>query len=225
MNECIIENLLEQHPDLVEEGLKVVERQKRVSNGIIDLFCQDKENRYVVVELKVKPTHAVVAQIAKYLLSLEKQGIPKTKLRGILVTAFIDEKIQQLCDYFGIETKQLAINESSLKKPDFYDLEDNHYYLGHIEEDQREAHLNRSIEENNITPAEAKVLRAIFSLNNYFKYPTHEDISNKINITKTCIRGYLSSIITKGVPLLKRKNKEGSNILRLDYEKLSKFTT
>ena len=45
----------------------------------MDLFCRDLNGKYVIVEIKIDPDYTAVAQLAKYKVSLEKEGIPKEK--------------------------------------------------------------------------------------------------------------------------------------------------
>ena len=48
MQEAQIEDFLEKYPDTIEEGLKVLDRQRRTELGIIDLLCKDKTGKYVI---------------------------------------------------------------------------------------------------------------------------------------------------------------------------------
>ena len=53
-----IENYLEDHVDLIEDGLQLIRRQyklyykSRSSLGDVDLFCQGEDGAQVIVELK-----------------------------------------------------------------------------------------------------------------------------------------------------------------------------
>ncbi len=55
MNEKEMEDKLVKNLNKIESGLRLVERQKRIDAGIIDLFCEDKKGRYVIVEVKIRP--------------------------------------------------------------------------------------------------------------------------------------------------------------------------
>ena len=44
MNEKELENKLEKNLELIETGLSLIKRQKRINKGIIDLFCKDRKN-------------------------------------------------------------------------------------------------------------------------------------------------------------------------------------
>ncbi len=113
MQEHKLENFIEKYPDIIEEGLQVLQRQKRIGNGTgyIDLLCKDKNGKKVIIEIKVEPSPESVAQVAKYVLALQRKGTPREDIRGILITRFIDEETQQLCDYFNIEAKGLVLGK------------------------------------------------------------------------------------------------------------------
>src|SRR6476619_3653223 len=44
--------LLEQAPELIEPGLRVISRERFTDIGPVDLFCRDADGRTVVVEVK-----------------------------------------------------------------------------------------------------------------------------------------------------------------------------
>src|SRR3989344_3545070 len=113
MQEHKLESFLEKYPEIIEEGLQVLDRQKRIGNGTgyIDLLCKDKSGKHVIIEIKVEPSPEAVAQVAKYVLALQRKGIARENIRGMLVTRFIDEETQQLCDYFNVEAKGLALGK------------------------------------------------------------------------------------------------------------------
>ena len=113
MQEAQIEDFLEKYPDLIEGGLKVLDLQRRTEFGIIDLLCKDKTGKYAIIEIKIDPDYTAVAQLAKYKVSLEKEGIPKEKIRAILVARYIDTEIQELCNYFKIEAKEWLLGSKA----------------------------------------------------------------------------------------------------------------
>ncbi len=58
---------LVQTPDVIEEGLVIVERERRTDVGPVDLWCRDRERRLVLVEVKrVKAVAAAVEQVVRY---------------------------------------------------------------------------------------------------------------------------------------------------------------
>ncbi len=100
--ESHLEKFIAMDPSLLEDGLKLVKTQRRTASGrIIDLECEDKEGRPVVVELKKgEPPDKVVAQLLSYMEEVSRErGKPS---RGILVcereNARVSAALRQLPD-------------------------------------------------------------------------------------------------------------------------------
>jgi len=67
--------LLERSPDLIEEGLEVLEREHITDVGPVDFICKDTEGRIVLVEVKrVKAVAAAVEQVVRYREHVEKDA-------------------------------------------------------------------------------------------------------------------------------------------------------
>ena len=115
MKEKEIEDKLEKNLRKIEPGLVLVERQKKVDGGIMDLFCKDKNGKYVIIEIKRKPDTNVVAQLAKYNMALIKNGISKKKLRTILVAPEFSKSVKNACEFFKFEIKNVY-KEKNLNK-------------------------------------------------------------------------------------------------------------
>lgn len=107
MKEKEIEDNLEKNLNKIEKGLILVERQKRVDIGIIDLFCKDKNNKYVIVEIKRKADVKVIVQLAKYNMFLVNNGLSKNRLRTILVTQELTKPVKEACEFFNFETRNI----------------------------------------------------------------------------------------------------------------------
>tara|TARA_Y100000034_G_scaffold100701_1_gene124459 strand:+ start:437 stop:985 length:549 start_codon:yes stop_codon:yes gene_type:complete len=107
MKEKELEDELEKNLDKIESGLSLIERQKKVDTGVIDLFCRDKKGNYVIVELKKKPDAKVITQLAKYNMALLKSGISKKRLRTILVSLELPKSVRATCEFFNFEIKNL----------------------------------------------------------------------------------------------------------------------
>ncbi len=108
MKEREIEDELEKDLSKIEPGLRLIERQKRISTGIMDLFCRDRNGKYVIVEVKRKPNAKVVAQLAKYNMALIKNGISKKRLRTILVAQEFPKDVRDICEFFKFEIKNIS---------------------------------------------------------------------------------------------------------------------
>ena len=67
--------LLEHSPDLIEEGLEVLEREHITDVGPVDFICKDTKGRIVLVEVKrVKAVAAAVEQVVRYREHVEKDA-------------------------------------------------------------------------------------------------------------------------------------------------------
>ena len=59
--------LLERSPNLIEEGLEILERERATDVGPVDFLAKDAEGRIVLVEVKrVKAVAAAVEQVVRY---------------------------------------------------------------------------------------------------------------------------------------------------------------
>ena len=116
MKEKELEDKLEINLNKIEQGLTLIERQKRISTGIIDLFCKDRNGKYVIIEIKIKPNAKVVAQLAKYNMALIKSGINKRNLRTILIASEFTKEVKNICEFFKFETKKVYKRIISNKK-------------------------------------------------------------------------------------------------------------
>ncbi|PWI47890.1 hypothetical protein CEE45_09610 [Candidatus Heimdallarchaeota archaeon B3_Heim] len=84
-------NQLILHPDLIEPDLTIIEREKEIAFGFIDLYAQDSNNNYVVIEVKKQAATLNDAyQLHRYIEFFLNQG---EKVRGILVANHIPKKV------------------------------------------------------------------------------------------------------------------------------------
>src|SRR5437879_12673739 len=75
-------------PDLIEQGLRVIDFEKKVAPGFVDVYGIDSEGNTVVMEIKKDPAGAAaVKQLVEYL----KYHSPAEgkKLRTIIVAAYL----------------------------------------------------------------------------------------------------------------------------------------
>ena len=67
--------LLERAPDLIEDGLEILERERATDVGPVDFLAKDSEGRIVLVEVKrVKAVVAAVEQVVRYREHIEKDA-------------------------------------------------------------------------------------------------------------------------------------------------------
>ncbi|MFB6207839.1 MAG: endonuclease NucS [Candidatus Nanohaloarchaea archaeon] len=90
-HEVDIHESIEEDPEIVEEELKVIERERETPAGFIDVFARDSENRYVVIEVKRNPDYNTVLQLQRYVDEID--GEFQGEVRGILVAPKMTQKV------------------------------------------------------------------------------------------------------------------------------------
>jgi len=92
--EVDLEDRIEKNPSIVEDGLRIIERQANIGIGKIDLLGENN-GELVVIELKRKHAHdRVTGQIQTYMNYL-RQNRAKTgqKVRGIIIAKEMSERL------------------------------------------------------------------------------------------------------------------------------------
>lgn len=105
-----LKNIIEKEPSLVEEGLRIVEREYRIGDFYVDFYAKDKMNNDVLIEVKdEKAGVESVVQLYKYLLEAQKRNM---KVRGILVSVGFSREATMLAEKLGI--KRVEINPKEI---------------------------------------------------------------------------------------------------------------
>ena len=105
--------LLEQAPELIEPGLRVISRERFTDVGPVDLFCRDADGRTVVVEVKrVRAVAAHVEQLTRYCerVDLDPAHAP---CRGILVAPEIAPQAR-----VHVRRPRLRLHGRRLRRPE-----------------------------------------------------------------------------------------------------------
>jgi hypothetical protein len=102
-SEADLAALLAKRPELVEPGLRVVQRERENGRGPIDLYCVDAQGRRVVVELKRKAAGLKEAeQLRRY---VERERAAKGHVRGVLMAPAVSDAARRYLQEHGMETK------------------------------------------------------------------------------------------------------------------------
>jgi hypothetical protein len=112
-------------PSLVEAGFKLIEYEKRVEPGFVDVYGVDQKGRFVVVEIKRTPANKKAAlQLAKYVDAVK--GRVNRPVRGILVAPNIGKGVQRPLATLGLSFKALDPKKCAeiLSKPETKRLAD-----------------------------------------------------------------------------------------------------
>jgi len=90
-HEVDIHESIEEDPEIVEEELKVVERERETPAGFIDVFARDRDDNYVVIEVKRNPDYNTVLQLQRYVDEIKEEFAGS--IRGILVAPKMTDKV------------------------------------------------------------------------------------------------------------------------------------
>lgn len=106
-------------PSLVEDGLKPISYEKKVEPGFVDVYCEDKAGKFVVIEIKRKTASKDAAlQLARYVEAV--RGIVNKEVRGVLAAPSLAKGVQRLLATLGLEFKALDPRKCAevLSKPE-----------------------------------------------------------------------------------------------------------
>jgi len=110
-------------PSLIEDGLKPIAYEKKVEPGFVDVYCEDKAGRFVVIEIKRKSASKEAAlQLARYVEAI--RGIVNREVRGVLAAPNLGKGVQRLLTTLGLEFKALDPKKcaETLSKPETREL-------------------------------------------------------------------------------------------------------
>lgn len=108
-HEVDIHESIEEDPDIVEEELKVVERERETPAGFIDVFARDSNDNYVVIEVKRNPDYNTVLQLQRYVDEIEDEF--SGNIRGILVAPKMTEKVLDYLEERGLEFVEVEMED------------------------------------------------------------------------------------------------------------------
>ena len=109
LDEGEIADYLAHHPEVIEEGLRIVRRERPVEGGYADIVAVDSEGRYVVIEVKrVTAGREAVKQLHRYVENFRKAN-PEAKVRGILAAPAITKDALSLLSSLGLEYRYIDV--------------------------------------------------------------------------------------------------------------------
>ena len=114
MESDVVNDILS-NPNMLEEGLRICQREKQVKSGMIDLFGYDKDHIPVIIEVKRSlATISAVHQLRMYVNDL-KGSSEKSVVRGILCAPKIPDMVKNLLNDYNLEWNEV---ERKLILPD-----------------------------------------------------------------------------------------------------------
>ncbi|MGH3440586.1 MAG: endonuclease NucS [Nitriliruptorales bacterium] len=99
--EAELQELLAAHPDHIEPGLRLVQREFPTDLGPVDLLCRDGSGRAVAVEVKRIGEMAGVDQLSRYLDRLDRDPL-LAPVRGVLAATQLKPQARVLAESRGI---------------------------------------------------------------------------------------------------------------------------
>ncbi|MHA1966889.1 MAG: endonuclease NucS domain-containing protein [Candidatus Hodarchaeales archaeon] len=111
-------NYLVNNPSIIEQDLKILEREKVTDVGPVDIYALDSRENYVVIEVKKQAANPTDAhQLKRYVEYFQNKNIHN--LRGILIATGFPKKVKQYLESVKLETCEIPWQEifPTLKRP------------------------------------------------------------------------------------------------------------
>lgn len=108
-HEVDIHESIEDDPEIIEEDMKVIERERETPAGFIDVFARDKQDNYVVIEVKRNPDYNTVLQLQRYVEEIKDEF--SGKIRGILVAPKMTDKILDYLEERDLEFVEVEMEQ------------------------------------------------------------------------------------------------------------------
>jgi endonuclease len=105
--EIDVVNQIVSDPSIIEEGLRIMKREKQVKTGSIDLYGVDKNHTPVVIEVKRSlATISSVHQLRMYVTDIKKDR-KEPKVRGILCAPRVPDMVKKLLEEQDLEWREV----------------------------------------------------------------------------------------------------------------------
>lgn len=93
---------LVKNPNIIEQGIRVIESEKEIDAGFIDIWAVDVSDIFLVIEVKKSTaTPADAHQLKRYVEFFQKKG---QKVRGILVATGFPRKVKKYLRESNLES-------------------------------------------------------------------------------------------------------------------------
>lgn len=119
INEEFVEKFISKNLWIIEEDIKILERQYYLeTGGIIDILAKDKEGNFLIVEVKKgEANRKTLGQILEYISSFMKEkNIERNQIRGIVITKTAPQKMKKT---FKLAYVELVLFEELFSKTFF----------------------------------------------------------------------------------------------------------
>lgn len=114
-SESEMAEMIFRNPNLIEKGFKPISREYQIPTGVIDILGKDKDERWVILELKRRRADLqAVSQLKRY-VEYFKSKYGRDKVRGILVAPSLTVGAERLLKEENLEFRKLNPPKSSKK--------------------------------------------------------------------------------------------------------------
>ncbi len=108
-------NAIVENPSLIEDGMRIAEKERRTESGSVDLFGRDRANTPVIVEVKRgSPGISAVYQLEAYVTDFRRKNC-EAKIRAFLVAPRIPLMVKNMLREKGFEHCEITL------RPEFSD--------------------------------------------------------------------------------------------------------
>ncbi len=111
ISEQDISRMITTFPELIEDGLELIETEYEVENGRIDVVFKNKNDEHLLIEIEIKVGDNAIGQVQRFATYSEKNEIPRDKIRLGFVCAKIPESILKACKDANIEVYTLNLKK------------------------------------------------------------------------------------------------------------------
>lgn len=120
MRENDLENFLAHHPDIIEPGLVLIDRQHCIRRKRVDLLFRDARGRSLVVEVKIGLLcRADIGQLSEYCHYVQQRDAVRP--RGMLVGTRVTDEIRGAAGFNGFECLALTLTRLEQHALEFHD--------------------------------------------------------------------------------------------------------
>lgn len=106
LKESEIQKLLRKYPNVIEEGIKIIDYEKALPDGDrLDLLAEAKDGSLIVAELKGPncTTDSIATQLASYARDIQNEYPNKKVRKMIICDGKISPKLEKACQVLDIE--------------------------------------------------------------------------------------------------------------------------
>jgi RecB family endonuclease NucS len=105
--EADVVNEIVSNPNVIEEGLRIIKREKHVKSGMIDLYGFDSNHTPVIIEVKRSLANISAVQQLRMYVNDIKKDVEGANVRGILCAPKVPDMVKHLLSDYGLEWKEV----------------------------------------------------------------------------------------------------------------------